>query len=868
MKGKFKMKDLQQQPLKPEHAKDDELRQLRAELDEKNLLIQRMENTFSWKVTKPLRMLRNLKIFECHWSYQDASWKGKLLRFCAKTFWPKRLILQSGLFDQEYYLKHNPDVAQGGVDPLRHFLRHGGFEGRKPNPFFDAAYYLQYNQDVNHKRIHPLIHYILYGEQEGRKPCAEFDPMYYLDTYSDVHEVGVSPLTHYLHYGQKEGRLTHAVVEELNTDTYEYNLQKVRERLKIIPHFHNHYTFIDLKEDVKSKKVGIHLHLFYVDMADYFIDKLNNISVKFTLFVSTTNKDDVEDITKNFKEKVNNLEHIEVEVVENRGRDIAPLIITFGKKLLGFDYICHVHTKKSPHYGKNNWGEHIINTLLGNQSIVNQNLNILNENGKIIFNEPNFIIPLYNFGWSGDKIFAKELLEKYSHFDINDFPAIDFPQGSMFWAKIDAMKEFLTLPLSYKDFPTEPLPQDGTIAHALERIMLIFTSKCPGKAYCIYSDNNPEGFGYYEEQEDFSNYERRYSYIKILSYYLPQFDTNPVNDAWHGKGFTEWTKVAAANPLFYTHYQQHIPHKDLGYYHLTTPDILKKQAEMMKKSGVYGQIFYHYWFTGRLILEKPAQILLDNKDIDMPFCFCWANENWTKKWDGSESETILEQTYSQKDAAYFIRYLIPFFKDHRYIKIDLRPVLYIYRPSSFSNFLEYKEVWENECKKAGIPMPYLVSVLTINVVSPQEYGMDAAVERVLYDWTAGNCPEKKEKLTFFNTFNGTVLDYNDVAKYYEDMDVKKEFTWFRSVVPMWDNTARYNENAYIVHNSTPVRFQKWLNNIVEYTVKNLPNDKQFVIVNAWNEWAEGDHLEPDCKYGYAYLNSIGRVLSSNYRHEY
>ena len=164
------MRELQQQTL----AKDDELRQLRAELNEKNLLIQHMENTFSWKVTKPLRMLRNLKIFKCHWSYQDASWKGKFLRFCAKTFWPKRLILQSGLFDQEYYLKHNPDVAQAGVDPLRHFLRHGGFEGRKPHPDFDTTYYLQNYTDVQESSLNPLLHYLLYGNYEGRLPNRDF----------------------------------------------------------------------------------------------------------------------------------------------------------------------------------------------------------------------------------------------------------------------------------------------------------------------------------------------------------------------------------------------------------------------------------------------------------------------------------------------------------------------------------------------------------------------------------------------------------------------------------------------------------------------------------------------------------------------
>ena len=244
------MKELHQQPLKPEQAKDDELRQLRAELDEKTQLIQRMEQTFSWKITKPLRILRNLHPFKGYWSYQDVSWKGKLLRFCAKTLWPQRVIRQSGLFDQEYYLKHNPDVAQAGVNPLRHFLRHGGFEGRKPNPFFHSAYYLQRNDDVKRTGVNPLIHYILYGEHEGRNPCAEFDPTYYLEMNADVCDAGIPPLRHYLAYGQREGR--NAVYQYLPTILQRSDLSQaiVFERAEvplvsiIIPVYNQwHYTY-------------------------------------------------------------------------------------------------------------------------------------------------------------------------------------------------------------------------------------------------------------------------------------------------------------------------------------------------------------------------------------------------------------------------------------------------------------------------------------------------------------------------------------------------------------------------------------------------------------------------------------------------
>ena len=367
-------------------------------------------------------------------------------------------------------------------------------------------------------------------------------------------------------------------------------------------------------------------------------------------------------------------------------------------------------------------------------------------------------------------------------------------------------------------------------------------------------------FRYYEEQKDYSG-KLLNPNVKILSYYLPQFHPTPENDEWHGKGFTEWTKVKSAPSLFYGHYQQHIPHNDIGYYILDHPDILKMQAEMMKKAGVHGQIFYHYWFSGKLILKKPAQMLLENKDITMPFCFCWANENWTKRWDGNELDILLKQEYSKEDALNFIQYLIPFFKDPRYIRIDDRPVLFIYRASSFPDFQIYRVIWEKECRRNEIKAPYLVTVLTRSAVNPADYQMDAGAERVLHDWTNGHVPEIKNNLYQFGLLNGSVLDYNEVADFYIEQKESFPFTYFRSLLPIWDNTARYHQDAYLVYDSTPGKFQEWLEALIDYTKNNLPEDRQFILINAWNEWAEGAHLEPDTRHGYGYLNSIGRALS-------
>ena len=615
----------------------------------------------------------------------------------------------------------------------------------------------------------------------------------------------------------------------------------------------------------KEYTIGVHLHLYYQDMLDICVAYLNNIKVPFDLYVSVPLESDTVSIAKSFRRDVRYLGDVVVECVPNRGRDIAPMIVQFGQHLLCHDFILHIQTKKSPHASVlGSWFSEVMESLLGSASgngwEVNEIFDLLGRDAKIIYPAPNNNIVLDRTGWSDNYYLAKELLEKYSKLRIDDFPIVEFPQGSMFWARSNAVRTLLSLPLTYADFPVEPLPPDGTIAHALERLILVFASDVQGRCFRLHRCDSILDFRAYEGQFDFSQ-SARSSSVKVLSYYLPQFHQIPENDEWHGKGFTEWTKVKAANPLFRGHYQQHIPHSDIGYYLLDTPDTLRKQADLMKKSGVYGQVFYHYWFTGKLILDEPARMLLASPDIAMPFCFCWANENWTRRWDGNENEILLGQNYSAEDARQFIRYLIPFFHDKRHIRVENRPVLFVYRPSSIPDIRQYLEIWAEECMANGLLAPYMVAVLTRGATHPADFGMDAGVERVLHDWTAGGAPESKEDLEPYAPINGSVLLYDDVADYYMAQNTPKDFTYFRSLVPIWDNTARYGSEAYVVHGSTPERFQEWFESSIEFTKQTLPVNRQFVVVNAWNEWAEGAHLEPDTRFGYAYLNSIGRALS-------
>jgi lipopolysaccharide biosynthesis protein len=637
-------------------------------------------------------------------------------------------------------------------------------------------------------------------------------------------------------------------------------------KLAVVPYYIDPLSDSSGETVSTAVPIGIHLHLYYPEMLGDFISHLASIPVQYDLLVSVPESSEPREIREELKAALPNAGRVLVEPVPNRGRDIAPLIVQFGERLSRYEIIAHLHTKRSPHhFGLSGWCKEILELLIGpvggSGGRVAHIIALLQSTAKIVYPEGQNRIIKDRTGWADDRELARYLLARYTRLSVDDFPVIDFPEGSMFWARSECLKEFLALPLKWEDFPREPIPADGTLAHALERLILVFASTHQGHSLRLHRGDSISDYRHYEERRDYSSSIVRPD-VRVLSYYLPQFHPIPENDAWHGKGFTEWTKVKAANPLFEGHYQQHIPHPDIGYYLLESPETLRRQAEMMRHAGIHGQIFYHYWFTGKLILEQPAGLLLENPDIRMPYCFCWANENWTRRWDGNENEILLRQDYSAEDARAFIQYLIPFFRDARYIRVEGRPVLFVYRPSSLPNAQEYLDIWKSECAQAGINRPYVVGVLTRGATDPREFGMDAGAERVLHDWTAGAVSDIKGSLRPYHApITGSVLTYGQVMQFYSSQKAAKEFTFFRSLVPGWDNTPRYGAEAYLLHGSTPQLFQHWLESVIAQTKSTLPEDRRFVLINAWNEWAEGAHLEPDSRFGYSYLNSVGRALS-------
>jgi FkbM family methyltransferase len=343
--------------------------------------------------------------------------------------------------------------------------------------------------------------------------------------------------------------------------------------------------------------------------------------------------------------------------------------------------------------------------------------------------------------------------------------------------------------------------------------------------------------------------------IRVIAFYLPQFHPIPENDLWWGKGFTDWVNVVKAKPNFLGHYQPHIP-TDLGFYDLRVPEVREQQADLARRHGIYGFCYHHYWFHGHRLLERPFNEVLKSGSPDFPFCLCWANENWTRRWDGDEQEILIAQKHSKEDDIAFIRDVIPAFRDERYIRIKGKPLLIVYRVNLLLNPKETAEVWREECKKAGIDI-YLCVAQSFDITDPRQYGFDAAVE---FPPHGIFIPTINQAVQITNRdFKGLIYSYDEITIFMKGKKCPR-YTLFRTVMPSWDNTPRRQNAGNIFQNASPEAYKEWLYYSIGYTGKNLEGDERLVFINAWNEWAEGAHLEPDRKYGSAYLEATADTI--------
>ena len=355
--------------------------------------------------------------------------------------------------------------------------------------------------------------------------------------------------------------------------------------------------------------------------------------------------------------------------------------------------------------------------------------------------------------------------------------------------------------------------------------------------------------------------------VRAVAFYLPQFHPIAENDEWWGPGFTEWRNVAKARPKFPGHYQPHLP-GELGFYDLRLAEVREAQAELARTHGIYGFCYYHYWFNGRRVLERPFNEVLASGKPDFPFCLCWANENWTRAWDGGEQHVLLQQHYSAEDDLAHIRALIPAFADRRYIRVDGRPLLLVYRSELLPEPARTAEIWRAEARRAGIGDLYLARVENfVSGIDPASIGFDAAVEFAPLGSQVGKIMFRSpvHRLLARTGLLSSAYVENRVTLYralVQGMLAKPNpgFRRFRCVTPMWDNTARRRTRANIYVGSTPALYEAWLADVARQTIEGFAPSERIVFVNAWNEWAEGCHLEPDLKWGRQYLEATRAAL--------
>ncbi|MGD0391957.1 MAG: glycoside hydrolase family 99-like domain-containing protein [Acidimicrobiales bacterium] len=352
--------------------------------------------------------------------------------------------------------------------------------------------------------------------------------------------------------------------------------------------------------------------------------------------------------------------------------------------------------------------------------------------------------------------------------------------------------------------------------------------------------------------------------MEVLALYLPQFHPIPENDRWWGKGFTEWTNVTKAVPLFRGHVQPHLP-ADLGFYDLRVAEVREAQADLARSHGVTGFCYWHYWFAGRQLLQRPLDEVLATGAPDFPFCVSWANQSWSGIWHGAPNRVLMEQTYpGPDDDAEHFAHLAAAFEDPRYIRIGGRPLLFVYQPGNLPEPARFVDRWQKMAHDAGLGGLYLVASLgEATYLGGASYrshvgdGFDAAVY-FQFPFGRDGTTRVRERLLARGLVHGPMrYPYPEVTA---GPPPDLEGRLFPAIYPNWDNTPRLGRRGIVATGSTPERFGRHARRAIELASIN-PDDEQVVVIKSWNEWAEGNYLEPDAEYGLGRLEALRTELA-------
>jgi len=790
----------------------------------------------------------------------------------------------SPYFDLEHYagqlaIAAASEPPAGGL--LRHFLSHGGKHGLTPNRWLDPRWYARMNDDVPADPYQATRHFIFFGDNAGRDPGPGFDAGLYRRRYVDVDDSGIAPLLHFLAFGRHEGRQAtaekpdpqHAPARVLpvgqalpcDAETIRIADDDIRTRLAAARQ--------NRKDDVIAKKLPMLRAADPVAQAKK-LRFAKAAAPRVSILIPVFNELDVTIECLMALAKADLGETVEIVVADDASTDpdmavlgkVSGLVVIRHKANLGFlrscnaayercrgDYVLLLNNDTQVQAGA---VQALVAALDADAAIGAAGAKLLYPNGRLqeagCFVRPN--------GESGMVGLFADPAEGGFQRDRD----VAYCSGAALMLRRSAVGETL-----FDEAYSPAYCEDADLCLRLidggHRIRFVHNAVV---AHHLSVSSNRDSVArklrgiarnQARLQSRWGELLTKMNNVRVLAFFLPQFHPTPENDLWWGRGFTEWTNVVKAQPSYVGHYQPHLP-TDLGYYDLRNAEALAAQAALAARYGVDGVVIYYYSFGNRRMLHRPLTVLRENPEIDLRFCLCWANENWTKHWDGGTREILLEQRYDQATLGAIISDVVGHASDPRAITVDGKPLFLVYRPLKLPDPQAFAAACRAAFEAAGFPGVHLVYVESMEAVdahvSPADLGFDACVEFPPHGKAVAatdSPPVIKEG------WSGYRYDYPETVLGFVARD-SVPYVRYPSVFPSWDNTARQPGFGSSFDHATPEAFRVYVEEKIEEIRAFHMGDERLLFVNAWNEWAEGAHLEPDTGFGHRWLEALRAAL--------
>lgn len=791
------------------------------------------------------------------------------------------------LFSSRYYLSQNPDVEALGMNPLVHYVMQGWREGRKPHPRFEPAWYLENNPDVAQAGVEPLTHYLTRGAWEARPVTQTFDPAVFTALYPEEIVAGRTPLEAWARLGfpdagnspSEDGRALQAGSAK-QTGSFLFDQLALGKLGTNDPYSWQSYLALNSAiTNVERQRIE-KLTLKAPKLIDISEDEVATTAAKLAFQRAT--KPDVTILVPAFNQikvtveclaslaAANSKLSIEVLVVDDASTDQTQAILSLIPGLvyvrndtnLGFLRSVNAAAKRAS-------GEYLV--VLNNDTQVKADwldpLVASLQDRTVGVVAPKFVFPNGRLQEAGARLSPDGSSHMIGLFDDPALPRynyardVDYASGACLamrrdlFDKLDGFDEkFAPAYCEDVDFCLRVRESGMRIRYEPASVVYHHLSKS--------SDALPGSFKMRQIRRNQQKLVERWgdliaemNKVRVIAFYLPQFHQIPENDRWWGAGFTEWRNVNKALPNFVGHYQPHQP-AELGNYDLSNVEVMERQADLARAHGVDAFCYYYYSFSGRRILDMPLERMLESNRPDLPFCVCWANENWTRKWDGGDQAVLLSQRYAPEDDETIIRDLVRYLRAPNYVRVNGLPFLAVYRPQLLPDAKRTADTWRRICREEGLGEIHLAMVEVFEHArthpNPADWGFDSTIE---FPPSGMSHPAPPAGAQLNPRFKGVVSDYRQVVQNFMKEPIPGHLR-FRGAMPSWDNTPRRQDDPFCFVNATPGAFQAWLEAIIAQTKDQNAGDERIIFVNAWNEWAEGAHLEPDERFGRGWLDAV------------